>query len=71
MANGQDALVFAYRAGVLDEVEFLLSNVLNAPQNLHIPYWQYDAFSLDLLTDDECGAEFRFMRNYIYNLVNA
>ena len=71
MANGRDALVFAYRAGVLDEVEFLLLNELNAPQNLHIPYWQYDAFSLDLLTDDECWTEFQLMRNDIYNLVNA
>lgn len=31
-------------------------------------YWQYELFDLDDLRDDECKAEFRFMKNDIYRL---
>ena len=73
MANNQevrDALVLAYGAGVIDEVEFLLLDDLNEPKNLRIPYWQYDPFNLDLLSQDECWAEFRFKKNDIFDLVH-
>ena len=68
MANNQEvreALVLAYGAGVVDKVEFALLNDLNKPNNLQIPYWQYDPFNLDLLSHDECWAEFRFKKNGI------
>lgn len=71
MANAHDALVLAYGAGIVDEVEFLLLNELNEHRNLRIPYCQYDPFDLDTLSDDECWAEFRFKKNDIHYLVDV
>ena len=31
-------------------------------QNLHLPYWKYDCFLLEDMNDDECKAEFRFLK---------
>ena len=73
MGNNQEvreALVLAYGAGAVDQVEFALLNNLNKTNNLQIPYWQYDPFNLDLLSHDECWAEFRFKKNDIFDLVH-
>ena len=39
-------------------------------RNLEIPYWQYQRFDLETMTDGECKVEFRFKKNDIYDLVN-
>ena len=41
---------------------------MNASKNPDFPYWQYDPFDLDDLCDDECKAEFRFLKNDIHLL---
>ena len=41
---------------------------VNSPKNPDIPYWSYERFDLDLVTDDECKSEFRFYKNVIYEL---
>ena len=33
---------------------------LNRSTNLNLPYWDYERFDLDRMSDDECIAEFRF-----------
>ena len=49
----------------------ILLNNLSTSDNLQIPYWTYDEFQLDSLSDDECRREFRFARNDIYRLCDA
>ena len=41
---------------------------MNTSKNLDFPYWQNESFDLDDLCDDECKAEFRFMKNDIYQM---
>ena len=67
-----DALDLARGIDVIDDMDYhLLSNVnkVNRP-NLEIPYWQYQRFDLDRMTDYECKVEFRFTKNDIYDLVD-
>ena len=46
---------------------FLLYD-LNTSKTPDFPYWDYLEFDLDKLSDDECKAEFRFLKNDIYSL---
>ena len=36
--------------------------------NLIIPYWQYEKFDLDEMSNDECKSDFRFEKRDIFNL---
>ena len=68
----RDVLDLARGIDVIDDMEYqLLYNVnrVNRP-SLEIPYWQYQRFDLDTMTNDECKVEFRFKKNDIYDLVN-
>lgn len=40
-------------------------------KNLDIPYWKYEKFNLDSLSDDKCKSEFRFLKHDIYNLLDV
>ena len=42
-------------------------------RNLHYeqPYWQYEAFNLERMDENECLVEFRFKKEDIYSLVNV
>ena len=33
---------------------------LNSSENLSLPLWKYDRFSLDNIENDECVSEFKF-----------
>ena len=46
---------------------FLLQYI-NTTKGPDFPYWNYEAFELDIMSDDECQAEFRFCKNDVYNL---
>ena len=49
----------------------LLYNVNRVNRSsLEIPYWQYQRFDLDTMTEDECKVEFKSKKNDIYYLVN-
>ena len=61
-------LLEAYSENLIDDEEFLLLYDLNKSKSLDFPYWQYEHFDLDMLTDDECQAEFRFLKNDIFTL---
>ena len=41
---------------------------MNTSKNPDFPYWQYDPFNLHDLCDDECKAEFRFLKDDIHLL---
>ena len=50
----QNGLLFAFDDGVIDEEEFLFLFDLSTSKNLDYPYWEYQAFDLDWLSDDKC-----------------
>ena len=66
----REQILLAYNENILDDIEFLLLYDLNKSQNPDFPYWSYNQFDLDTLSDDECMARFRFLKNYIYSLVD-
>ena len=61
------ALLHAYDDEVNDE-EFVLFYDANTSKILDLPYWNYENFDLDNLSNDECKAEFRFLKDDIYTL---
>ena len=69
----RDFLDLARGIDLIDDIDHqLLYNVNRANRpNLEIPYWQYQRFDLERLTDDECRVEFRFKKNDIYDIVNV
>ena len=56
---------------ILNDEEFLLLYDINTSKSVDLPYWQYPEFDLDNLSDEECKAEFRFLKNDIYTLYDA
>ena len=67
-----DVLDIAHGSDVIDDMDYhMLVNVnkVNRP-NLEIPYWQYQPFNLDRMTNYECKVEFRFTKNDTYDLVD-
>ena len=66
----RELLLYANYDGLIDDEEFLLLYDLNTAKSLDFPYWNYEQFDLDKFCDDECLAEFRFLKNDIYNLVD-
>ena len=64
----REALFLAHLNNIIDDEEFVCLYDLNRSKNLDYPYWNYERFSLDELTDDECWSEFRFNRRDIYKL---
>ena len=64
-----DALLKAYDFEAIDDVEFALLYDLNTSKNLEIPQWQYAAFNLKNMHEDECKAEYKCSRNTAYKHV--
>ena len=64
----RDCLLLGYDQKLIDDEEFLFLYDINQSKNPDFPYWAYDTFDLDKLTDSECKAEFRFLKGDIYNL---
>ena len=62
----REALFLAHLNNIIDDEEFVC--LYDLKKNLDYPYWNYEKFSLDELTDDECWSEFRFNRRDIYKL---
>ena len=57
--------------GFIDDTEFLLLYNLNTSHNPDFPYWHYEPFQFDNLSEAECMAEFRFYRNDVYLLAEV
>ena len=64
----RNALLLSHSQNLIDDEEFVLLYNLNSSKNPDFPYWNYQVFDLENLTDDECKAEFRFYKNDIYFL---
>ena len=68
--NLNNLLLGYYDANVIDDVDLLLLYDVNRRRNPHFPYWRYDKFDLDLMSADECKAEFRMWKDDVYTLVD-
>jgi len=64
----RECLLLSFEQNLLSSEEFILLYDLNTSKNPDFPYWQYERFELDSLSDDECRAEFRFLKNDIFLL---
>ena len=67
----REMLCIAYNFQYIDEVEFALLYDINKSKNPYIPYWQYNKFDLENMTDDESRTEYRFEKDHIFNLVES
>ena len=68
LRNVRECLLFGFEENPLNDKEFILLYDMNISKNPDFPYWQYDPFDLDGLCDDECKAEFPFLKNNIHLL---
>ena len=68
LRNIRNCLLFAHHQQLITDAEFLVLYDLNTSNNLDLPYWKYNHFDLDKLTDSECQAQFHFLKNDIYLL---
>lgn len=69
--EAREALLLANDLDLIEDEELLLLYDVNTSKNLDIPYWKYDKFDLDCLSDDECKSEFRFLKHDIYALLDV
>ena len=70
----EDQLLFMLDESLINEEEWLWLRRGNRNQrNLHLelPYWRYERFSLEEMTEEECEVELRFQKNDIYHLAHA
>ena len=63
------SLLYAYYSSIINDEEFVLLYDINTAKSSDFPYWNYEAFELDSMSDDECQAEFRFYKNDVYDLM--
>ena len=49
----------------------MLLHGIHRRRNSQFPYWNYERFSLELMEEDECKAEFCVNRSGMYTLVEA
>ena len=52
------ALLYASQQRLINGEEFLLLYNLNTSASSDLPYWTYDNFDLDSLSDEECKLSF-------------
>lgn len=64
----RDILLVAHSENLINDEELVLLYDLNTSNNIDLPYWSYDEFDLDMMSDDECRSEFRFLKNDIFHL---
>ena len=69
--EAREALLLANDLDLIDDEEMLLLYDLNRSRNLDIPYWKYEKFELDSLSDEECKNKFRFLKHDIYTLLDV
>ena len=66
LQNVQRAVVvLAFEADLLDFDEAVLLYDINQSSNPNFPYWEYQHFNIEIMSDDECKAEFRFLKRDI------
>jgi hypothetical protein len=71
LANVQEILIDAYFDDLLDDKEFVLCYDLNRKRNPPFPYWKYDPFDLNQMTEAKCKAEFCVKKQDVPMLAEA
>ena len=74
MASFREArlqLLNAFSDSFMNDEEFLLLEDINTSKNKERPYYNYDYFELDKLSDDGCLVGFRFLNIDVYQLKEA
>ena len=66
----RNQLLQSYDDDLIDDEDFVLLYDLNRSKDPDFPYWEYDRFDLDQLSDVECKAEFRFSKSDINALID-
>ena len=61
------SLLYAYDSSIINDEEFVLLYDINTAKSPDFPYWNYEAFELDDMSDGECQAEFGFNNNAVYD----
>lgn len=64
----RDILLVAHSENLINDEELVLLYDLNTSNNIDLPSWSYNEFDLDMMSDDECRSEFRFLKNDIFHL---
>ena len=67
----RDDLIYCFADGILDDAEFVLLYDAYKSTNSIYPFWEYDEFTLDPLSSDECLADFRVEKDDIPRLAEA
>ena len=67
----REALLLSHDENMINDEEFVMLYNINTSKNLDYPYWKYDPFNLDELSDAECKSYFRFYRSDIYRLAEV
>ena len=65
-----NCIAYTYKKGFLNEQEFVLLYDAHKSKNPEFRYWNYERFNLEDKTNDECKAEFRFLREDIFKLAD-
>ena len=68
--ENKELVLHAYQSNFISAEEFVLLYGINSSKSCDILYWKYDSFDLDKMTDVECKAEFRFLKNDVYALAD-
>ena len=66
----RNLFLLSFAEDVIDATDFALLYDVNTSHNPDFPYWNYDQFDLENMSDAECKAEFRFYKNDIITLVD-
>ena len=67
----RDELIYCFTDGIIDEEDFVLLYDAYKSTNSIYQFWEYDEFSLDPLSSDECLADFRVEKDDIPRLAEA
>ena len=67
----REMIVTAYAEKLLTDEEFLFLYEANKPDNLELPYYEYEEFNLENISEAECKTEFRFERGDIERLADV
>ena len=62
-------LLNAFSENIINDEEFLLLEDINTSKNKELPYYNYDYFALDKLSDDECLVLFIYLIHYFKSII--
>ena len=66
--NAREMLLISHDMGFIDDLEFSILYDLNKSSNPDFPYWDYEPFDLEKVSEADCWADFRLYEHDIYRL---